>query len=245
MAECLKVSRKGGTTMLALHRPDKLNALNSELVEALIAALQDASHNETTLVILRGEGKGFCGGFDLSQIDSESDGDLVLRFLRLEHLLQLIYHASFLTLALVQGACFGAGADIVASCAHRIAAPNARFRMPGLKFGVVLGTRRLAEIVGRDNARQLLLTANPFTADDALRTNFVSQIAVPQEWQAWEAQCQIAAQALPRHGLRAMLDVTSRDTRDADLAELARSVSVPGLKTRIRKYMEELAQAKS
>jgi enoyl-CoA hydratase/carnithine racemase len=244
MTECLKMSRKEGTTTLALCRVDRLNALNGELVEALISALNAAARDETTLVVIRGEGKGFCGGFDLSQLDSESEGDLVLRFLRLGHLLQQIYHAPFLTLALVHGACFGAGADIVASCSHRIATSDARFRMPGLKFGVVLGTRRLAHVVGIDNARRLLMAAEPFNAEEAVRTNFINAVAEPAAWPEWEARCQGLSRALPISSLTTMLGVTASNTRDEDMAELARSVSLPGLKKRIRNYMTQTSRIK-
>jgi enoyl-CoA hydratase/carnithine racemase len=239
MTECLKISQKAGTTTLALCRVDRLNALNAELVEALISALNAAARDETTLVVIRGEGKGFCGGFDLSQLDSESEGDLALRFLRLETLLQQIYHAPFLTLALVHGACFGAGADMAASCSHRIATPDARFRMPGLKFGVVLGTRRLAQVVGIDNARRLLMAAEPFNAEEALRTNFINAVAEPDAWAEWEARCQDLSRALPCSSLKTMLGVTVMDGRDEDMAELARSISLPGLKKRIRNYVTQ------
>ena len=154
-------------------------------------------------------------------------------------LLQGIATAPYLTLALVHGACFGAGADIAVGCARRIAAPDARFRMPGLMFGVVLGTRRLAQSIGRDNASTLLLAEKPFGAAEALRTGFVTEVVEMSGWSDCIARCESEARALPLAGLGAMLRVTAPDTRDADLAELARSVAAPGLKSRLLAYAAE------
>ncbi|MDX2288396.1 MAG: enoyl-CoA hydratase/isomerase family protein, partial [Hyphomicrobiaceae bacterium] len=160
-----------------------------------------------------------------------------LRFLRIESLLQLIHHAPCATLALVHGACFGAGADIVAACALRLAAPDSRFRLPGLRFGVALGTRRLAELVGRDTALSLLMTAREFSSEDALAAGLLTEISAKADWPERVAAAAAAAAVLPSDSLTSLLRLTRADHRDADLAALARSVAVPGLKNRIAAYL--------
>ena len=129
-------------TRLTLNRAQKANALSASLVEALLDAVEYAATDGTRLLILEGAGAHFCAGFDFTDVQAQSEGDLVLRFIRIETLLQALYHAPFETLALAHGRVFGAGADIVASCSQRIATPDTSFRMPGLRFGVVLGTRQ-------------------------------------------------------------------------------------------------------
>lgn len=237
MYDRLEIGRGNGVVTLTLARPNKLNAFDGPLVEQLIAALMDASATGARLVVFRGAGKGFSGGFDFTGVEEASDGDLVLRFLRIEHLLQSVHGAPFATMALVHGACFGAAADLVASCCYRIAAPGTRFRMPGLRFGVVLGTRRLAEVIGRDNALGLLAESRVFDAEEALRRGFLTSIAAQDTWETLVSNAARTTAALPAESLTSLLHATRPDHRDSDLAALARSIAAPGLKQRILDYL--------
>jgi len=133
----LKVERNGDTLTLTLNRPDSANALSPDLVEALLAEITTAT--DIRLCVIKAEGRNFCAGFDLSDIDGLSDGDLLLRFTRIETLLQAVHHAPFPVIALAQGHVIGAGADLFAACWQRIAAPNAKFRFPGWQFELALG----------------------------------------------------------------------------------------------------------
>ncbi|MCR2153265.1 hypothetical protein NSX49_23710, partial [Salmonella enterica] len=76
------------------------------------------------------------------ELDAQSEGDLLLRFVRIETLLQRVAASPCLTVGLAHGRNFGAGVDLFGACKWRVSAPDASFRMPGLKFGLVLGTRR-------------------------------------------------------------------------------------------------------
>lgn len=237
MSERLLVASDGPVVSVTLNRPDKLNALDAALIDTLLAALDAAVASGARLVVFSGAGKGFSGGFDFGGFEQLSDGDLALRFLRIEMLLQAVHHAPFATMALVHGACFGAAADLVASCTYRVGAPGTRFRMPGLRFGVVLGTRRLAEVIGRDNALALLASSKVFETEEALQRGFLTSMAAQDQWPACIATTAAAIAALPSGSLATLLRVTRADRRDADLAELARSVAEPGLKQRIRDYL--------
>jgi enoyl-CoA hydratase/carnithine racemase len=237
MADPLLIERDGVVTSLVLNRPDKRNALSADLVEALIAGLREARRDGTRLVVIRGAGAGFSGGFDFGGLDQHSDGDLALRFVRLEMLLQDIHHAPFATLALAHGACYGAAADIVSSCMCRIAAPGTRFRMPGLAFGVSLGTRRLAALIGADAARRLLETSPVFDEREALACGFITEVREQDEWPEAISRAAAAAQALPQSAQRLLMSQTAADTRADDLAVLVRSVAEPGLKQRIAAFL--------
>lgn len=237
--EPLLIARTEGVAHLTLHRPHKANALDGALVEALIAAVEAAAGDGTRLLILDGSGEHFCAGFDFSDFESQTEGDLALRFLRIETLLQAIYHAPFQTLALAHGRNFGAGADLVVACSRRIASPEATFRMPGLRFGVVLGTRRLAHRVGPEEARRLLIESRTFGADEAMDTGFLSRIAARDEWEDLIAEAAREARALPLESAARLNALTVTESRDADMAELARSVSRPGLKARLRAFRAE------
>lgn len=238
MSEELLRHHDGHVTRLTLNRAQKANALSAALVEALLDAAEYAATDGTRLLILDGAGPHFCAGFDFTDLQHQSDGDLALRFLRIETLLQTLYHSPCETMALAHGRVFGAGADLVACCGRRIAAPDTRFCLPGLRFGVVLGTRRLSHRIGTDKAREILSTSRAFESQEALDIGFLTGLAPQAEWPALAAQAQDTAELLSMPAAAALHRRTVFDTRAEDMAELARSVSAPGLKERIRRYRE-------
>src|SRR5688572_23541817 len=127
MSDELVREHEGHVTRLTLNRPQKANALSAPPVEALTDAVEYAGTDGTRLLILDGAGSHFCAGFDFTDYQDASDGDLALRFIRIEMLLQALYHAPYETLAFAHGRVFGAGADLVASCGIRVAAPDTAF----------------------------------------------------------------------------------------------------------------------
>ncbi|QNP47360.1 enoyl-CoA hydratase/isomerase family protein [Diaphorobacter aerolatus] len=241
----LLIGRHASHWTLTLNRPDKRNALSAALVEALLAAVSEASAAQAPLLVLQGAGVNLSAGFDFTGYEAESEGDLLLRFVRIETLLQQIAYGPFATLALAHGNNFGAGVDLFAACRHRWCAPQSRFRMPGLKFGLALGTRRLASLVGESHAYSLLETTASFGDEHAQRIGFVQGTKSPDEWPALIAQVSASTLSLPPEGRRLLRELTrsSHRDRDGDMAALVASASAPGLKERIRVYREESARA--
>jgi enoyl-CoA hydratase/carnithine racemase len=230
------------TTTLTLNRPDTRNALAPSLVEALLAAIQTATQDGTRLLVLRGEGKLFCAGFDLSDLDTCSEGNLLWRIIRIEQLLQAVYFAPFDTLALVHGAAVGAGAELLASCTHRVAENNVTFKFPGAGFGLVLGTRRLAGLIGCDAV--LSHSGNPagVGASEALQLGLLTQIAPQEQWPAIQQDLESQIGSISHTTRLALLNQTNRDGRSnaaaaQDLAALVSSSCQPGLKERVMAYV--------
>ena len=151
-----------------------MNALSASLVEALLERVAEAAASGIRLLVLKGSGRNFSAGFDFGGYEDQSEGELVLRFVRIEQLLQAVRHAPFDTMALSHGRNFGAGVDLICSCARRIGDPGATFRMPGLAFGLVLGSRRYAERVGGNRARVVLGEGLVFDTDEALADGFLT-----------------------------------------------------------------------
>jgi enoyl-CoA hydratase/carnithine racemase len=238
MSGVLRVDTQGARHVLTLTRAEKMNALSAELVEALIAALDQAESQGAKLIVLKGEGKNFSAGFDFGDWQTQSEGDLLLRFVRIETLLQRLAASPCLTVALAHGRNFGAGVDLFGACKWRISAPDATFRMPGLKFGLVLGTRRFAALVGAERARAVLEQAATFSAEEALRDGFASRLAPVPEWPEVEQQAGEAAGALTDASRIQLYAALSLETPDADLARLVRSAAAPGLKDRIAAYLQ-------
>lgn len=236
MSECLQIQKDGSVWTLSLNRPHKRNALDAELVEALIDAVEQARAANVDVLVLRGEGKNFCAGFDFTAFEQLGEGELLWRFVRIEQLLQMLNHLPVLTVALAHGKNFGAGVDLMAVCKHRVASSDATFRMPGLKFGLVLGTRRLARLVGAERARQIQQIAQTLSAEEALSAGLLSAVQETGTWGVVVTEQIETARSLSPAARVSLYRVLSEDTDDADMSELVRSVVMPGLKQRIAKY---------
>ena len=232
----LFIERDGGCKRVRFNRPEQRNALSASAVETMLEVIAESESDGTRLLELSGEGRNFCAGFDLSDLDSQSEGDLLLRFVRVEQMLQAIHHAPFHTLALAHGKVVGAGADLVLACRTRIAAPGTQFEMPGAGFGLILGTRRLGATVGNDVALDLL--SGPFDGEKAKESGFIHEIIAPESWPAVSARTLAVATRLAPETERAMLAALRADTRAQDLADLVASGARPGVKQRIAAYAE-------
>jgi enoyl-CoA hydratase len=173
----------------------------------------------------------------MSEVQTQSEGDLVLRFIRIETLLNKIASASCFTVALAHGRNFGAGVDLIAACNLRVAAPGSTFRMPGLKFGLVLGSARFARIVGTREARRILETAATFDVDRASENGFIEQIAGPEEHADIVAQAVERVSALPAESRALLQRALDTEQADTDLAALVRSAAASGIHKRIDAYL--------
>ena len=239
----LRIERSDGLLALTLNRPKQGNALSPALVEVLIETLEAAE--SVRLCVLRGEGKHFCTGFDLSDLEALSNGDLLWRFLRIETLLQMVHHAPFPVAAFAQGQVVGAGSDLFAACWQRVAAPDAKFRMPGWNFELALGTRRLTNLIGPDAARDLLIDTKVLPAEDALSCGLATELADASAWPAMIEPLLERTSALPPDALSALFEITSTDTRDADFAAVVKTAGRPGLKERVAAYRDKVIAAKA
>ena len=230
-----------GVATLTLQRAERGNALSPELVSELAEGVERACADPSIhTLLLRADGPNFCTGFDLSDLDSCSEGDLLARFVRIEELLASIWHAPIRTVAIAQGRAWGAGADLFAVCELRIATADATFRFPGAGFGLVLGSRRLSERVGADRARQWVTGGAQVDAAEALSTGLATAVVDTLDWSPQDV---CPAPAVSRETAAAIRRATRADHRDADLAALVRSAAAPGLKARIAAYREALRGA--
>lgn len=232
----LSQTRDAGVCTLTLSRPARGNALAPDLVEALIDAVQAAvADGSLHTVLLRGEGRHFCTGLDLADLEDSSDADWLWRLVRIETLLDLLWRCPLATVAVAQGRAWGAGADLFAACETRLAAADTSFRFPGAQFGIVLGTRRLAQRIGDTAARALVIGGGQLDTAQAQAAGLVMHTGteVPLQPPVVAAATAAAVRAATRH-----------DAPNADLAALVRSAAVPGLKQRIQAYRERLLAAR-
>ena len=240
-AAVLKV-RQDDALSVVLNRPEQGNALSPDVVEALIDIFE--APLEARCVQLKGAGAHFCTGFYLSDIEDLTDGDILWRILRIEHLLQLVHHAPVPVAVFGQGQSVGAGADLFAACTFRIADPVAKFRMPGWNFGLALGTRRLTALIGADAARDMLIDTKIVSGTQAVETGLATHAAPQSEWDGLASTIFLRARVLPAQSLGDMLSLTQFDSRDADLASIVKTAGRPGLKSRIIAYRDQVLAAR-
>jgi len=241
MSDPLCISVASDTWTFTLNAPDKRNALSALMVDALLKGVTQAHASRARTLVFQGRGKNFSAGFDFSDIKDQSEGDLLLRFVRIEQLLQLVAASPCVTLAFAHGKNFGAGVDLIAACRIRVVTPDVTFRMPGLRFGLLLGTRRFGDIVGSVVARRLLESSETFGADTALAIGFANEIATMGQLEVPEASIKSAetiAASLDVKSRTALYAALSADHSDADLADLVRSAAQVGLKERITSYLQ-------
>ncbi len=183
---------RDGIAFLTVNRPDKLNALNDQVVSELHAAAQALRDDASVRgVILTGAGpKAFIAGADIGDLAKQGVLDGRRRALTGQQMLLAFERMGKPVLAAVNGFALGGGCELAMACHLRIASENARFGQPEVNLGITPGyggTQRLPRIVGKGNALYLLLTGEHVNAQEALRMGLVSRV-VPQDQLPAEAE---------------------------------------------------------
>ena len=183
---------RDGIAFLTINRPDKLNALNGEVVAELGAAAQALKADPAVRgVILTGAGpKAFVAGADIGDLARQGVMDGRERALAGQRVLDAIEQLGKPVLAAVNGFALGGGCELAMACHLRIASETARFGQPEVNLGITPGyggTQRLPRIVGKGNALYILLTGEHVGAADALRMGLVSKV-VPADQLLAEAE---------------------------------------------------------
>lgn len=171
---------ENGILTITLNRPDKLNALNQEVLQALAELFNYAKEKNTVkAVLLTGNGKAFCAGADinkLAQCNAETGYQFAVYGQEVFRQLETLGKPS---LAAVNGYAFGGGCELAMAATLRIAANQAQFGQPEVKLGVIPGyggTQRLARLVGKGRALDLCLTGRFIDAQTALQWGLVSSV---------------------------------------------------------------------
>ena len=172
-----------GILTLTLNRPDKLNALATEVLESLETHFERArKDSRVRALLLTGAGKAFCAGADISRLaecDAQSGYAFAVFGQRVFRTLETLGKPS---LAAVNGFAFGGGCELALAATLRIASTAARFGQPEVKLGVIPGyggTQRLARVVGKGRALDLCLTGRFIDAETALAFGLVSDVVEP------------------------------------------------------------------
>ncbi|ETO93525.1 enoyl-CoA hydratase/isomerase family protein [Legionella oakridgensis] len=174
-----------GILTLTLNRPDKLNALSTEALQALSELFISAKDNKKIkAILLTGSGKAFCAGADINRL-AECDAQSGYRFACFgQDVFRQLETMGKPSLAAVNGYAFGGGCELAMAATLRVAAEEAQFGQPEVKLGVIPGyggTQRLARLVGKGRALDLCLTGRFIDARTALNWGLVNQVVSSEQ----------------------------------------------------------------
>ncbi|HYT05776.1 MAG TPA: enoyl-CoA hydratase-related protein [Gemmatimonadales bacterium] len=177
---------KDGIALITINRPDKLNALNDQVIDELAhAAERIASEDAIKGAILTGAGsKAFVAGADIGDLASQGPFDGKARALRGQATLRRLETCGKPVLAAINGYALGGGCELAMACHLRIASETARFGQPEVKLGIAPGyggTQRLPRLVGKGHALRLILTGEMIDAREAYRIGLVNQVVPAAE----------------------------------------------------------------
>ena len=179
-------SLEDGVLTLTISRPEALNALNRQVIDALAAAIEAAQDNaDVRVIVLTGAGeKAFVAGADIKEFadfDRAQGEELARRGQR--NLFDRVEQSRKPVVAAINGFALGGGLELAMAAHVRVASTNARMGLPEVSLGVIPGyggTQRLAQIVGKGKAMEMVLTGGMIPADDALQCGLVNQVVEPE-----------------------------------------------------------------
>jgi enoyl-CoA hydratase len=177
----VRSERRGAVALLSLNRPDKLNAINVPVIEALDAALDAAEADESVrAIVVAGAGRAFSAGFDLDIGLGEGKADPADVRRALENDFRIIlrfWDSPKPTIAAVHGYCLGSALELAVACDITIAAEDCRFGEPEVKFGSGIVALLLPWLAGPKAAKYLLLTGEDrVTAAEMLAMGLVNRV---------------------------------------------------------------------
>ncbi|MDX2482633.1 MAG: crotonase/enoyl-CoA hydratase family protein [Pseudodonghicola sp.] len=191
---------------VTLTRGDKMNALDDEMVEAILEAGAEVADSDARAVVLSGEGKSFCAGLDMASFAKMAQVDVEAWLMeRTYHDANAMQEVAMIwrrvpvpVIAALQGAVFGGGLQIALGADIRIAEPETKFAVMEMKWGLVPdmgGMALLPQLVRSDVLRLLTYTATPVAAAQAEQWGLVTELAADPMARAIEIATQIAGQS--------------------------------------------------
>ena len=183
-SDLLLVETADRVSTLTINRPDKLNALNAGVLQALDEAMRAAAAADSAVgaLIITGAGRAFVAGADIGEIAGEPSAALEAFSRRGQALFRAIERSSKPVIAAVNGFALGGGCELALACHVRFASTKAKFGLPEVKLGLIPGyggTQRLPRLIGRGPALRLILSGEPVDAAEAHRVGLADGIFEP------------------------------------------------------------------
>jgi enoyl-CoA hydratase len=176
----VRLSVREEFALVTLDRPDALNALSNDVLDALSAAFDDVAASDARALLITGAGdKAFCAGADITELIGRPLSSDKRASERGQAIFQKLDALPILSVAIVNGYAFGGGLELALACSFRLATRNARLALPEIKLGLIPGyggTQRLPRLVGQSRALELILSGRAVDAEEALRIGLVDRV---------------------------------------------------------------------
>ena len=199
----IAVEKSGeGIVHIRLNRPDRLNALGVDMVDALLKEITDAVAGHARVILIRGTGRAFCAGADLKERQGMDATQVRSRRIKGFDAYAALEALPMPVVAVVEGAAVGSGCEIAAACDFILATPAASFRTPEAIRGTVGATQRLARVLGKRLAKDMMYTGRTLSAGEALAHGLVSRLVAPEDLEATVASIVKAITEAPPQSLR-------------------------------------------
>ena len=188
MPETILVEREGRVAIITVNRPDKLNALNDQVRNDMLAALAEIETDDSVgVVVITGAGeKSFIAGADIGEFAGRTPFDQ-RHAMRSPRIFDIMSSFPKPVIAMINGFCLGGGCELALSCDIRIASEKARFGQPEIKLGLIPGgggTQRLPRLVGTGQALRLILSGDMIDAAEAKQIGLVEMVVPAEELRA-------------------------------------------------------------
>lgn len=181
MSNAIELENFANNFIIRFNRPEIRSPLSIFVLEELHKILDNISENQLIEnVIFTGKDDVFASGADLREIAAITGKTATEFALRGQYLMNKIENLDKITVAAINGFCFGGAFDLALSCKKRIAAPTAQFCHPGVGLGIITGwsgTQRLPRLIGEAKALEIFLTAKRVTANEAFNIGLIDNIA--------------------------------------------------------------------
>lgn len=187
MSELIDFARDGHMARIVLNRPDKLNALNREMMTAMADAIAAVdADSDIRVLVLTGTGpKSFCAGADILEWSHLSPVDMWKIWIRAgNQIMDSLSRLAIPVLAALNGYTLGGGLELALAADIRIAADHVRLGAPEVKLGIIPGwggTQRLKHVIGTSRAKQMIFTGDLIPADTALAWGLVNEVVPASE----------------------------------------------------------------
>lgn len=229
---------------LTLNRPDSRNALNLQMCRDIVAACERAAGDlEVRVMLVKSTGSVFCAGADLKERQDMTTADMVARRVEGFTAYAALESMAIPVIAVVQGAAYGSGGEIAASCDFVLAGPQAAFKYPEVGWGTVGATQRLPRIVGARMAKELLYTGRVLDAAEAKSLGLVNHVYAADQLDH-EASAMAAAIAknnpltvrLTKHSIDTGLETTRQGAMAVELLAIQANLRHSDWKGAIAKF---------
>jgi enoyl-CoA hydratase len=222
MYQTLEYREDGAIATIRLNRPQKKNSINAEMRREMAQLLHDVARKSTIrAVIITGGDEIFCAGADIGEMVGTPSAEASYQHAReYQILFDQVESLPQPVIAAVSGYALGGGCELALAADFRVACESARFGLPEIKIGAFPGgggTQRLARLIGVAKAKEMILTGDPITAEEAFAIGLVIKVATREKYLNEAADLAARLAALPRLALQASKMLINR-SQEIDLA---------------------------